>query len=156
MNKILCISGKAMAGKDSTANILKTWLESNGERVLIIHMADYLKFICQKYYGWNGKANEGARLESGVVARNILDIQIKKKSFTSKCHKYFTIYNINPKGNKTFDNNILEQGCYLNVLGMHINIYRKRAFCDVRNLDRFLNNYDYRVGHWNWRNNMWY
>lgn len=29
----------------------------------------------REYYGWNGKANEGCRLESGTVARNILDIE---------------------------------------------------------------------------------
>ncbi len=31
--------------------------------------------VYREYYGWNGKANEGARLESGVVAKNILDIE---------------------------------------------------------------------------------
>ena len=50
MKQIFCISGKAMAGKDSTANILKEYFEKNNQKALIIHMADYLKFICQKYY----------------------------------------------------------------------------------------------------------
>lgn len=29
----------------------------------------------REYYGWNGKANEGCRLESPTVARNIMDIE---------------------------------------------------------------------------------
>ena len=31
--------------------------------------------LYREYYGWNGKANEGCRLESGVVAKQILDIE---------------------------------------------------------------------------------
>lgn len=31
--------------------------------------------LYREYYGWNGKANEGCRLESGTVARNILEME---------------------------------------------------------------------------------
>jgi hypothetical protein len=31
--------------------------------------------LYREYYGWNGKANEGCRLESSVVAKQILDIE---------------------------------------------------------------------------------
>lgn len=31
--------------------------------------------LYREYYGWNGKANEGCRLESSVVARNIMDYE---------------------------------------------------------------------------------
>jgi hypothetical protein len=59
--KIVTISGEARHGKDSTANILKSMLESLDRKVLIIHMADYLKYICQKYYEWDGKKDESGR-----------------------------------------------------------------------------------------------
>jgi hypothetical protein len=59
--QIITVSGAARHGKDSTANILKEKLESFHKKVLIIHMADYLKFICEKYYGWDGQKNEAGR-----------------------------------------------------------------------------------------------
>lgn len=59
--KVVCISGKARSGKDTTAQILKEQLESEGNAVLIIHYADYLKFICKNYFGWNGLKDEVGR-----------------------------------------------------------------------------------------------
>ncbi len=56
---ILLISGRAQAGKDSTANILKEKLLP--EKCLIIHNADYLKFIASKYMSWNGVKDEASR-----------------------------------------------------------------------------------------------
>ena len=52
---IIPISGKAESGKDLTATLLKTELQKQGKRVLIINYADQLKFLCQKYFGWDGE-----------------------------------------------------------------------------------------------------
>lgn len=54
MKKLILISAKAQHGKDFTANILKEKLEANNQKVLITHYADYLKFICKEYFGWDG------------------------------------------------------------------------------------------------------
>lgn len=51
---IVTFSGKAEAGKDLSALIFKKEAEKSGKRVMIIHYADYLKFIAQKYFGWDG------------------------------------------------------------------------------------------------------
>lgn len=59
--KVILISGKGMAGKDSTANILKEYYEKQGKKVLITHYADLLKYICKTYFGWNGKKDEFGR-----------------------------------------------------------------------------------------------
>lgn len=60
--KIIAISGKARHGKDTVAEFLKEGLEGYGKsRVLIIHYADLLKFICSQYLGWDGKKNEDGR-----------------------------------------------------------------------------------------------
>jgi hypothetical protein len=61
LKKVICISGKAEAGKTTTANIIKERLESLGNRVVIIPFADYLKFVAEKYFGWNGKKDEEGR-----------------------------------------------------------------------------------------------
>jgi len=58
MKRILLISGKARSGKDSVANFLKQKLDG---KVLIIHNADYLKYMCQQYLGWDGKKGEQGR-----------------------------------------------------------------------------------------------
>ena len=61
MKKVICISAKARHGKDTAAEILKKYLESKGQRVLITHYADLLKFICRNYFGWNGEKDETGR-----------------------------------------------------------------------------------------------
>lgn len=59
--KLLCISGKAESGKDTTARVIKTKLENMGYNVLITHYADLLKFICTNYFDWNGRKDEEGR-----------------------------------------------------------------------------------------------
>lgn len=58
MKKIFAISGYAQHGKDSFANILKQNLD---EKSLIIHNADYLKYIAKEYMNWDGKKDTAGR-----------------------------------------------------------------------------------------------
>lgn len=58
---IITISGHARSGKDTTAQILKKQLEEENKKVLIIHYADILKFVCKKYFGWDGQKDEAGR-----------------------------------------------------------------------------------------------
>lgn len=55
---IFLISGRAQNGKDSLADILIKKL--NGKSIKIA-MADYLKFMATKYYGWDGNKDEKGR-----------------------------------------------------------------------------------------------
>lgn len=59
--KVVLISGKATHGKDFTANILKQELEKRNNKPLILHYADYLKFLCKSAYAWDGKKDENGR-----------------------------------------------------------------------------------------------
>lgn len=59
--KIVCISAKAQHGKDTTAGFLKEVLEAQGKKVLIAHFGDAVKFVAEKYFGWNGKKDEAGR-----------------------------------------------------------------------------------------------
>ena len=52
--KVILLSGKAESGKTSVAKILKKKLEQENKKVLLVNFADYLKFVSQKYLGWNG------------------------------------------------------------------------------------------------------
>jgi len=59
--KIILISGKAQHGKTSTAIILEKHMTSAGKRAVRISFADYVKYICSKYYGWDGRKDENGR-----------------------------------------------------------------------------------------------
>lgn len=61
MCKVILISAKAEHGKTTAANIIKEYLESHNKKVIIIPFADYLKFSCGRYLGWNGKKDEQGR-----------------------------------------------------------------------------------------------
>lgn len=55
---IITLSGQAEAGKDSVALIIK---EKLNKKTLILHYADYLKFIAKQYFEWNGAKDEAGR-----------------------------------------------------------------------------------------------
>lgn len=59
--KVCCISAKARHGKDTAAGIMAEYLEKQGYKVLIVHFADLLKFICTKFFGWDGTKDEKGR-----------------------------------------------------------------------------------------------
>lgn len=59
--KVICISAKAQHGKDTAAEIIKEYAEQKQQRVLIIHYADLLKFICTKFFGWDGVKDDRGR-----------------------------------------------------------------------------------------------
>ena len=59
--RVCCISAKAQHGKDTAAEFLKEYLESLGNKVLITHYADLVKFVCKNYFGWDGQKDEKGR-----------------------------------------------------------------------------------------------
>lgn len=59
--RIVAISGKAQHGKDTTAMLLKQELEAGGYKVLLIHYADLLKYMCKKFFGWDGQKDDEGR-----------------------------------------------------------------------------------------------
>ena len=59
--KVICISGKAQNGKDTTAMLLRDYLTAAGERVLIAHYGDLVKYVCRQFFGWDGVKDEKGR-----------------------------------------------------------------------------------------------
>lgn len=70
--KVLCISGKAGSGKDTLANLICENLESKGQCVLITHFADLLKYICEKFFAWDGVKNEESRTLLQYVGTDVI------------------------------------------------------------------------------------
>lgn len=59
--KVICISGKAQHGKDTVASKIKEALENDEHTVLITHYADLVKYICEKFFEWDGVKDERGR-----------------------------------------------------------------------------------------------
>lgn len=59
--RVICISGKARHGKDTSACILKEILEEKGNKVLIAHYGDLVKYICKTFFDWDGEKNVDGR-----------------------------------------------------------------------------------------------
>ncbi len=58
---IIAISGHAQHGKDTFALMLRSILEEHGETVLIAHYGDLVKYICRKFFRWNGEKDDYGR-----------------------------------------------------------------------------------------------
>lgn len=59
--KVICISGKAQHGKDTSANLLREELVNQFQSVLVTHYADLLKYICRNFFDWDGKKDDAGR-----------------------------------------------------------------------------------------------
>lgn len=73
--KIICVSGKARHGKDTVADFLHTELVEQGHKVLLIHYADLLKFICKTYFLWDGKKDDAGRTLLQRVGTDVVRAQ---------------------------------------------------------------------------------
>ncbi len=71
--KIYCISGKAGHGKDTFAQMMHDKLTKQyDQRVLIIHNADLLKWMCRKLFDWDGQKDEAGRHLLQYVGTDII------------------------------------------------------------------------------------
>lgn len=70
--KIVCISGHAGSGKDTSAAIMKAELEKLGGKVLITHYADLLKYMCKSLFDWDGEKDEAGRYLLQYVGTDIV------------------------------------------------------------------------------------
>ena len=70
--KVCCISAKARHGKDTAAAMLAEYLESKGQRVLITHFADLLKYMCKTFFGWNGEKDTAGRTLLQYVGTDVI------------------------------------------------------------------------------------
>lgn len=76
MVKVISISGWAQHGKSTSAAMLKDALEVDGYKALIIHYADLLKHICQRYFGWNGEKDDAGRSLLQRIGTDVVRAQV--------------------------------------------------------------------------------
>jgi hypothetical protein len=71
MPKIILIGGYAQHGKDSTSNILKSNFDNINKKSIILHYGDVLKFVCSKYFKWDGNKDKAGRQILQLVGTNL-------------------------------------------------------------------------------------
>lgn len=69
---VVLVSGRAQHGKDTFAGIMRDLLEKEEKKTLIIHYADLLKFICTKFFGWNGEKDDAGRALLQTVGTDVI------------------------------------------------------------------------------------
>lgn len=70
--RILAISGHAQNGKDTVAGLLRDSLKADGNRVLVAHYADLLKYMCRTFFDWDGNKDEKGRHILQYVGTDII------------------------------------------------------------------------------------
>lgn len=70
--KVICISGKAQHGKDTSAGLIKTTLEGDGYKVLIAHYGDLVKYVCKTFFDWNGEKDAYGRSLLQCVGTDVI------------------------------------------------------------------------------------
>ena len=81
MKKIILISGKAQSSKDTSAQFMKSHLESKGERVLICHYADLLKYICKTFFDWDGNKDDKGRTLLQYVGTDVIRMKNNRPDY---------------------------------------------------------------------------
>lgn len=89
--KIICISGKAQHGKDTLAHILKKHLENQGSHVLTAHFGDLVKYICEKFFNWDGQKDENGRTLLQYVGTDVVRAQ-EPNFWTDFIKKILTLF----------------------------------------------------------------
>ena len=77
--KVICISSHARHGKDTVSQITRKALLGYGQRVLVIHNADLLKFMCKQLFSWDGNKDEHGRTLLQYVGTDV--VRNKKPNF---------------------------------------------------------------------------
>ena len=78
MKNIFLISGFAQHGKDTTAKFIQKHIDG---RTLILHNADYLKYICKEYLNWNGNKDIEGRTLLQILGTQRVRLELNKPLF---------------------------------------------------------------------------
>ena len=72
MKGTIILSGKSGSGKDMMAQFMKEELAKHGQKALVIHYADAVKWFCRDFLDWDGKKDEVGRTLLQTVGTDIV------------------------------------------------------------------------------------
>lgn len=93
--KIYILSGKARAGKDTTAGFLKSEYEKLGKSVIVLQFSSYIKEYAKKISDWDGSEETKPRellqkLGTDIIRKNLgSDFFVRKLIEDIKVYSYF-------------------------------------------------------------------
>ena len=90
--KIFILSGKARAGKDTTALFIKEYYDKMGEKVITLQYSTYLKEYAKKITGWDGTDENKPRQLLIDLGTNLIRGKIDKYLFINRMLEDINIY----------------------------------------------------------------
>lgn len=90
--KIYIFAGKARAGKDTSADILKKYYEKNNKKVIILQYSFYLKEYAKKITGWDGCDENKPRQLLIDLGTELIRKQINHNFFVDRMIQDIEIY----------------------------------------------------------------
>ena len=90
--KIVLIAGKARAGKDTTATMLKEIYEKKGKKILNIQYSSYIKEYAKKISNWDGSEETKPRKLLQQLGTDIIRKQIDEEFFIKKIIDDLKVY----------------------------------------------------------------
>lgn len=90
--EIYIFAGKARAGKDTSADILKKYYEQNNKKVIILQYSFYLKEYAKKITGWDGSDENKPRQLLIDLGTGLIRKQINRNFFVDRMIQDIEIY----------------------------------------------------------------
>lgn len=90
--KIYILSGKARAGKDTTALFIKKYYENKNKKVVILQYSSYIKEYAKKIENWDGSEETKPRQLLIDLGTNLIRKQINEQFFINRIIEDITIY----------------------------------------------------------------
>ncbi|MBR1718251.1 MAG: hypothetical protein IJ715_03165 [Bacilli bacterium] len=91
-SKIFLISGKAQAGKDTTAGFIKKNLELKGLKVINLQYSSYIKEYAKKISGWDGREETKPRELLQILGTDIIRKELGSDFFVKKLVEDIKVY----------------------------------------------------------------
>lgn len=131
---VFVISGKAQAGKDTTGDIIKEYLESKNLKAIKIAYAKYIKMYAVDYFGWDGKEESKPRDLFQMLGTEIRTTFNKPNFFIDRMKEDIEILS------NFFDAFIISDARLVNEIIMpKENFENVLTFRIIRNIDNGLN-----------------
>lgn len=90
--KVIIISGKARAGKDTTGSYLKEYYESIGLKTITIAFADYIKMYAKRITSWDGSDETKPRALLQELGTEIIRNKIDQNFFINRIIEDIKVY----------------------------------------------------------------
>ncbi len=90
--KVIILSGKARAGKDTTASYLKKEFESIGKCAIILQFSHYIKEYAKVISDWSGSEEDKPRELLQVLGTDIIRSKIDNDFFTKRMIEDIKVY----------------------------------------------------------------